>query len=93
MRYWLKEDCGEQRRYFNEFIKVLISGARCVTGLEVYLLVWVEATRRRQLLCYLASAGAYAAQSLVADGLRELVSSWREYNECDSSWYGVGVNL
>ena len=35
----------------------MIFGARCVSGLEVCYLVWVEATRQRQLLCYLARVG------------------------------------
>ena len=55
-RCWPKEDCDIQRQCTSKWTskKWLIFGACCVTGLEVYCLVGVQATRQRQLLCYLA---------------------------------------
>ena len=35
----------------------LIFAVCCVAGFDVYWLVWVEATRQRQLLCYLVTVG------------------------------------
>ena len=58
-RCWPKEDCDIQRQCTLKWTskKSMIFGARCVSGLEVHKLVWVEATRQRQLLCYLARVG------------------------------------
>ena len=58
-RCWPKEDCDIQRQGTLKWTskKSMIFGARCVSGLEVHKLVWVEATRQRQLLCYLARVG------------------------------------